>query len=625
MSIVLDSVSIPYFRKFNEIPKFSIGKKITVISGYNGVGKSSLMSLMASASGNNIEKKPIDGKKYQPEFSEYFKVDETEPFSDYELFVTFKKSLDFTNTNPTTLNELKNNFPSYYFDYSVGFDNEIINKKSLDFLITNTIELLSTYFCDFTERIGFYDYTKSNRGIRPLPRAKSFNGEDYKAKEKIRKYIGIGNSGRVRIPTIYLSLSRILPAGESNITTSEISPISNAHKYHLHDKFKELYTKIIPNSFNNDSQGLSLTKKTTGKERLFLPFNDDTTAKTQSVGQDNLGSIIGALIDFYYLKEKDKNYTNGILYIDEIEVSFHPTIQRKIIKLLDEEAEKLNLQIIMTSHSPEIIKEIYKNKLKNKNNDYKIIYFKDYKHPYINSNLKTFTDFKADLNGDNSIVKPDIKIYCEDDINKSVFEMLLEAANDLNLFNNNLPKYTLISMGGGENHMISLPNKDDYFKTVLISIDGDMRAKNGTGKKLSKENFLTDYIKDNNKITIDPEQKNIPGNIVFLPGNVFPEAFLFKIIYKYAFNEEDNYDFWRNLPEQLALIDQSKVQEKIESSNITKNSLHHCQDIIDFAKESKIITNYYGIEKNKSELKDWANEIERQLNYLYKRKSASQF
>ena len=57
---------------------FELGRKITVISGQNGVGKSNLLSLIASGSG--VNKKSVLGSNFQPEFYEFFNVDKDEDF-----------------------------------------------------------------------------------------------------------------------------------------------------------------------------------------------------------------------------------------------------------------------------------------------------------------------------------------------------------------------------------------------------------------------------------------------------------------------------------------------------------------------------------------------------------------
>ncbi|HJF86159.1 MAG TPA: ATP-binding protein [Companilactobacillus farciminis] len=63
------------FRKFQNI-KMPIGRKVTVISGINGIGKSSLLSLISSSTGTSDKR--ISDSKFQPEFSDYFKVDKNE-------------------------------------------------------------------------------------------------------------------------------------------------------------------------------------------------------------------------------------------------------------------------------------------------------------------------------------------------------------------------------------------------------------------------------------------------------------------------------------------------------------------------------------------------------------------
>ena len=55
------------FRSFNEV-RIPLGRKMTVISGVNGVGKSNIISLISSGSG--VSRKSALGSNFQPEFSE---------------------------------------------------------------------------------------------------------------------------------------------------------------------------------------------------------------------------------------------------------------------------------------------------------------------------------------------------------------------------------------------------------------------------------------------------------------------------------------------------------------------------------------------------------------------------
>ena len=50
MGLKLAKMEIEYFRSFHDV-QFDVGRKITAISGQNGVGKSNIASLIASGSG----------------------------------------------------------------------------------------------------------------------------------------------------------------------------------------------------------------------------------------------------------------------------------------------------------------------------------------------------------------------------------------------------------------------------------------------------------------------------------------------------------------------------------------------------------------------------------------------
>ena len=49
----------------------------------------------------------------------------------------------------------------------------------------------------------------------------------------------------------------------------------------------------------------------------------NTPTLSQSIGQDNIGNIISALVDIYVLSLQD-GYEGALLCIDEIDVSLHP-------------------------------------------------------------------------------------------------------------------------------------------------------------------------------------------------------------------------------------------------------------------------------------------------------------
>lgn len=154
------------FRSFENVT-INLAKKITVISGVNGVGKSNILSLIASGSGTS--RKSQVASNFQPEFTEFFNIDVNEPFKDYKIFIKYIKD--------------DGNFA-------------------------------------IARRLSFNNYTDDNRGIRIIPRAAKINNDGMTVKDVARvakKQYGVGGSGRVKIPTIYSSLSRLYPLGETRI------------------------------------------------------------------------------------------------------------------------------------------------------------------------------------------------------------------------------------------------------------------------------------------------------------------------------------------------------------------------------------------------------------------------
>ena len=173
MGLKLAKMEIEYFRSFHDV-QFDVGRKITAISGQNGVGKSNIASLIASGSG--LSKKGELGSNFQPEFSDFFNVESTEDFTEYKLFLTYKED---------------------------GKEGTVL------------------------KRLSFKDDTATNRGIRIIPRTsnRDMTGIGSKEAERMAKdTFGVGGAARVPIPTIYLSISRLYPLGErrETVTIKEI-------------------------------------------------------------------------------------------------------------------------------------------------------------------------------------------------------------------------------------------------------------------------------------------------------------------------------------------------------------------------------------------------------------------
>ena len=584
-------MKIENFRKFNSGTSdiiLEFGKKITVISGINGIGKSSLLALLASTSGTNDKR--INGLPFQPEFTELFSIDKHEDYDKYKIYVEF--------------------------------DNRIDNVKKSYYL---------------TKRISFKNDEKFHRGIRLIPRTYppiDNNKSKYKLTVKQAQDDDKFGSGskRVPIPTEYVSLSRLVPLGESNVTFSKIRNSNKIIKNGSKDFFKKCYNSVLDDSISDNSAPIFVSKGVGSQKREHLSLNPkNTTEKTLSVGQDNLEALTAAFTDFYALKaELGEKYQGGMLCIDEIDASLHPSAVKKLWTLLKILTDELNLQIILTSHSLVILKEICKNQMTDPEN-YRLLYFKDNEHPRLSKNTE-YEILKADMFDQIAVSGPKIKIYCEDDITKKLFDLLkycLEKKGSNKKLTEYFKYYDFYTVGVklGKDHLTKLPKEDDYFRTVLILLDGDAKLKNKVDPNdaLHESKEVFEKGLKSNRAACD--------NIVRLPTFYSPENYIFKILEEVCdkYNEYNN--FWSyidNIPE-LSNFTVPRLRKKfrLKDKDLTYEDIHDSEswmeDALDFVDKSHLLVYYYKNNSNINELISFENELSRALGALRKTKSRNLF
>ena len=374
MGTKIQHVIVKQFRSFHDV-EFSIGKKITVISGQNGVGKSNLISLIASGSG--LSKSSDFGGNFQPKFYDFFYVSPEESYGDYSIYLRYGSD----NTDETVL-----------------------------------------------KCLTFKDDTESNRGIRIIPRTSNMDRDDITIKEAeliAKEKFNVGGAARIPIPTIYLSISRLYPLGErkESVHVKEVRRNNKLYHSKAHTKFCDWYNSVIPGSIKQDGDLSIVDKEASTRSSLHMEM-ENTPALGKSVGQDNLGNIISALVDIYILSQQD-NYNGALICIDEIEVSLHPDTQMRLLDLMDKLANELNIQFVVTTHSLTVLKELLGKHKKNPN-DYGVVYLKNPSAPMVTVQ-QLYEILKADLLGKVTYQKPKPKVYFEDEVGKHLFDMLVKA------------------------------------------------------------------------------------------------------------------------------------------------------------------------------------------------------
>lgn len=500
------------FRIFKD-KTINIAKTITAIAGQNATGKSTILSII----GNSAELKAKDGKtitneRFRTEFSE-------------------------------------------------------IVKGSKEY--------------DKSGVIGYLYYNDNNGNEQKISLRTTWQRKDKTSTEQTRFRIipkrEINEKtieSKLPIPVFYLGLSRLYPLGEiddERIQLTNINKnINDNDKYWLIDNYKKILSLDTV-----DIKDISSYKT---DEKFSGGINTEIYDYiTNSAGQDNLMQIMYVILSFKKLKEtfnfNSKKWDGGLIIIDEIDATLHPAAQIRLIDFLYKQSTDLEVQVLFTTHSLQILKHL--NEKNNKSKDISICYLTTANTNLeikINPNYKFMENDMLISNFYDNIISNQITVYSEDAETRWMFKYLLrDYINTLNIIDTKLGADTLLSL---------LYNDSSYFKNVLFILDGDKTKITGKYKSL-------------------PEEYR---NILFLPGEASPE----EVIYNYLIN----------LPtEHEILKDNADNGISIRSFN-----------------EINPLTNerYKSLSKNRDKYKHWFNDYLDMLNDIdvlkyWKRDNAQEY
>lgn len=443
----IKSLIVKNFRHI-ENQTIEFGEKLTVLSGQNSTGKSSLLGWVAQACDFKGKEKTLTQTSFKTKYSEIFRFCEQ-------------------------------------YDYR------------------NNYEIILEY-CD---------------------------GEELKSKtmktryEKTEKRYRVDFDGRgkaINFPILYLGLKRLIPlATERDIVKKSIN---------LEEDEKNIFSKLSKEILILMDKEIKPEQiKSTNKE--FLAMQTSIYSHLgNSAGQDNIGQIITALLSFRRLKNIQKDrYNGGIILIDELDATLYAGAQIKLINNLFGFARNLDLQIIFTTHSLEIL-DMLSEKL---GNDTKINFLelKDKKiENILNPSIQWIRDkIKVQIKQKKEIKK--IDVLCEDDVTALWCKNLIngtEYKNKVNVIEASLPDGTLSTMAN------NLKNK--IFTKFLYILDGDCR-----------KNYIT--------------RRALPPRTMILPGEYRPET----IFYNFLYDLSDSDTFWddaNNFTKQTCFVEYRDGQDK---------------------------------------------------------------
>lgn len=474
-------ISINDFRLFHN-QTLLLGKYLTVLSGRNSTGKSTILGMLA----NSGEQKKKDGVTYserpfRAEFSELFKGSRQ-----FDEIGADRFTITLCDENGTETD---------HRSFRTAWQTKDSSRRKNQVLAGEQGSASAAEHRDAVPQ-------KFNR-FRVIPFKKFEDGKKTEAK--------------FDYPVLYLGLSRLFPLGESK--DSSISTKSIAFKNETHKQwFIGHYTSIL--SMQEDlTQVTNYSIGETDKKSGIGVNTEQYDYLTNSSGQDNLGQILLAILSFKKLREdQGEQWHGGMLLIDEIDATLHPAAQSKLITLFLQEARDNGFQIVVTTHSLSFLRDIctktaYNNHDDAVNNNVELYYLTNANRRLEIKRNTPFTEIESDLMV-NSIVQNSnkIKLYSED----------AEARWFLShIVNEYLPYVDVLDVTIGCSELINLYNADiQYFGNVLLVFDGDV-----TERQL-------------NKIPIQT-RKNL-GNILLLPGGKRPE----EVIYNYLLSLDSDHEFW---------------------------------------------------------------------------------
>jgi len=191
---------------------------------------------------------------------------------------------------------------------------------------------------------------------------KDLEGEDEESKRMSTRFAETENRYRVdfdgrgsalNYPVLYLGLKRLIPLASEKTITLQDFQLENSDKNH----FAKLSKEIL--YITRDVIEAEFVKST--NKNMFAMKTSDYGHLGNSAGQDNLGQIISSIISFSRLKSELKDeYKGGLLLIDEIDATLYAGSQVKLIDKLYGLAKSLNVQVIFTTHSIEILEHLSK-------------------------------------------------------------------------------------------------------------------------------------------------------------------------------------------------------------------------------------------------------------------------
>jgi predicted ATPase len=406
----------PPFRKLGNI-NIEFADRLTLIAGHNGIGKSTILGLIANTFGITDRGGP---KSY---FGEHFSAN-------IERIVYLALAeVDETQKDPASAPVVT--------------------------ACVNGVEVKKR--CSMTRRSVW-------KRARVVPRTIDKAEDDT-----------VGQDAKIPLPTLYLGMRRLASAGEAD--EKEVA----SSKLDMHPDDSALMVDFVSSVIHGTELNMNVTHQTIkgSNKKTAQPGYTQHDALAVSMGQDSLGSMATALASFNQLKrEMGEAYPGGLLVIDEMDVGFHPHAIERLAKSLKTYANRLGLQVIATTHSPRLIQAVHPDGDGNAYAPDKVIYLLDTKFPRMadDQSLRAMLNDMAltpEEEKPKRKAKPTLAVYFEDDEAAQFCSCLIPTVKKSALSRKYGVRISWIPLGLGGSHLVKLPEKDPLFLDRVLIVDAD--------------------------------------------------------------------------------------------------------------------------------------------------------
>lgn len=404
------------FRKLSNLT-IEFADRLTLIAGHNGIGKSTILALVANTFGLTDRR----GERKESYFGEPF-------YANIERII-------------------------YLALAEVGKTQESPAGAPIVAADVNGVTVRKR--CAMTQRSEW-------RRARVVPRTIERQDTD-----------PVGQDAKIPLPTIYLGIKRLAPIGEAE--EREVQ----SRKLDMPNDDSKLMVDFVSSVILGIHVTPDVTHQSIkgSRKKTAQPGYGEHDAQAISLGQDSLASIATALASFNRLMRDWSDYPGGLLVIDELDAGFHPHAIGRLVQALKTQAKRLRLQIIATTHSPGLIEAVHRDGGGSEKAPDKVIYLLDTKRPRLaeDQSLTAVLKDMALLDDEDlsKPAKPVLCVYFEDEQAEQFFNALFPPAKRAGLGRRLGVQIKLISLGVSGSHLVALPDRDPLFKDRVLVVDAD--------------------------------------------------------------------------------------------------------------------------------------------------------